>query len=89
MAQSSDQPPKGAKAKRVKRTRLRLGVPIASIWLCIWVVISIALIDIAIGQFGSDHNILTLGSWLAGIAVGYFFFILILVRTKRRNTNRS
>jgi hypothetical protein len=89
MTQSPDQPPRGAKVKRIRRTRLRLGVPIASIWLCIWVVISIALIDIAIGQFGSDHNYLTLGSWLAGIAVGYFFFILILIRTKHRNTNRS
>lgn len=89
MTQSSDQPPPKAKVKRVRRTRLRLGVPIASIWLCIWVIISIALIDIAIGQFGSDHNYLTLGSWLAGIAVGYFFFILILVRTKRRGTDRS
>jgi len=81
--------PAAPKVKRIKRTRYRLGVPIASIWLCIWIIISIALIDIAIGQFLSDHNYLTLGSWLAGIAVGYFFFILILVRTKRRNSTPS
>ena len=71
--------------RRVKRVRYRFGVAVASVWLCFWIIISIILMDIALAQFADDRNYLTLLTWGAGIAVGYFFSILILVLAKRKS----
>ena len=72
------------KVRRVRRTRYNFGVPVASVWLCIWIIISIILMDIALAQFSGDRNYLTLLTWGTGIAVGYFFSILILVLARRK-----
>jgi len=62
---------------------------VASVWLCLWIIISVILLDIALAQFAADSNYLTLATWGTGIAVGYFFSILILVLARRNRDSRS
>ena len=77
------------RVRRVRRTRHHLGVVVASVWLCIWIIISVILLDIALAQFRSDNNYLTLVAWGTGIAVGYFFSIFILVLARRNRDSQS
>jgi hypothetical protein len=72
---------------RRRRYRYRAGVIAATVWLCIWVIISIALIDIAILEFRSDNSILTLVGWGAAIAVVYLLSLLCLTLARRGPRN--
>lgn len=86
MTDSPDPAGRRPRVRRVRRTRFRPVAAVAAVWLLVWIMVSIALIDIGIEQLTTGRGALSVAAWFGGTGLGYVASVAFLLLSLRRRS---